>query len=94
MLYDLPDPGPCRKANGEQVDPYATNFLTIDEVKMDAPGEPGSHFRMAKKAGYSMETCVTVCVGHHVFGRQWSTKAVVRDALRLYIVARNAAVSR
>ena len=93
MLKGLPDPGPCRNAAGEVRSPFDAYNLTIDEIKMDAPGEPGSHFRAGKRAGYSLGTCVTACVGHHVFGRgsgaQWTTKAVVRAALRLYIPEAN-----
>ena len=93
MLQGLPDPGPCRNAAGDVRSPFDQYNLTIDEIKMDAPGEPGSHFRSSKQAGYSLVTCVTACTGHHIFGRgsgaQWTTKAVVRAALRLYIAEAN-----
>jgi hypothetical protein len=89
MLQGLPDPGPCRNAAGEPRDATDVRNLTFDEVKMDAPGEPGSHLRMGKKAGHS-EMDVVVCWGHHVFGRQWSTSKLVRGALREYLPVANA----
>lgn len=81
----LPDPGPCRNAAGEEVSPFDRRYLTIEEVKAE--------LRMSRKAGYSLETNVTVCQGHHIFGRgygaQWCTKKVVRAVVREYIAQRN-----
>ena len=94
MFWGLPDPGLCRNAAGDVRDPHDVSNLTIEEGKVDAPGEPGAHLRMGKKAGYSLETSVVVCVGHHVFGRQWCTSAVVREAIRSYLISVNGKVKR
>ncbi|MGV0985045.1 MAG: hypothetical protein ACOYB2_10850 [Limnohabitans sp.] len=86
MFQGLPDPGQCRNAAGDVRDPHDVMNLTIEEVKAQS--------RMSKKAGYSRETSVVVCWGHHVFGHgsgaQWCTKHVVREAIREYLLAVNA----
>lgn len=94
MFADLPYAGPCRDGAGRVISPYAKRYMTIDEVKIDQQDMRGSHYRMAKKAGYSLETCIAACPGHHVFGRQWSTTAEAREAIRLYLIEANAPMRR
>jgi hypothetical protein len=85
MFEELADPGPCRTTWGDEISPFDLQYLTIEEVKL--------YLRAGVKAGYSKETCVAVCPGHHMEGRgpgaRWCTKAVVRAVVRLYLPAAN-----
>ncbi len=85
MFQGLPEPGECRNTWGDVISPFELDKMTIEEVKAE--------LRAGRKAGYSKESCVCVCPGHHFEGRgpgaKWCTKAVVREAVRLYIPAAN-----
>ncbi len=80
MLQGLPDPGPCRDAFGNLVDPKASG--TIDHVK----DELGMAIREDDP-----NQLWELCAGHHGFTRfsPWATRADVRAAARLYIKAAN-----
>lgn len=94
MLQGLPRAEMCADRYGNPIDSRQIRHMTIEEVKIDAPGEPGSHLRMGVKAGYSAETCVVMCWGHHIGGHQWCTQEVVRGGIRLYIVEANLQAAR
>jgi hypothetical protein len=82
MFQGLPDPGPCRNAAGDQRSPYEESNNTFEHVKDD--------LAISLRAVSDRDHMVRVCWGHHVFGAQWCTMAVVREAIRAYIIARNA----
>jgi hypothetical protein len=82
MLQGLPDPGPCRNAAGEIRSPYDESNLTNEHVK--------DELGMSLRATSDREHLVRFCWGHHVFGQQWCTMSVVREAIRAYIAARDA----
>lgn len=90
MLQGLPEPGPCKTAGGDVRSPFDQRNLTIEEIKVDKPGSIGSWRGLSIKGGYSLETSIAACWGHHVFGQQWTTKAVVREAFREYLPVANA----
>ena len=81
MLQGLPDPGPCRDMNGAIRDPRDHSNLTREHVK--------DELGMSIRADTDRDHLVIMCWGHHVFGRQWCTRADVRDAIRAYIKKRN-----
>lgn len=82
MLQGLPDPGLCRNAAGDPRNPYDEGNLTYEHVKDD--------LGMSLRALSDRDHLVRFCWGHHVFGAQWCTMSVVREAIRAYIDARNA----
>lgn len=81
MLQGISDPGACTDAGGGVRSPYDEANLTNEHVK----DELGLQIRAATDVWH----LVRVCWGHHVFGRQWCTRADVRSAIRLYIAERN-----
>lgn len=83
MLQGLPDPGLCRGPGGEVRSPHDEGNLTREHVK-----DANAH-AMSLRAVTDRDHVVVMCWGHHVFGRQWCTMAVVREAILAYIAKRN-----